>query len=263
MGKPARRGARLVAPVSVLIGIVLIAAVASGATGSVSYRGCISSDSDVAGCSQIAGASAGGTGTGLDFLQSVAVSADGRSVYTASRFGGALARFDRNPSTGAVAYAGCISSDSDVAGCTQIPGASAGATDTGLESLESVAVSANGRSVYAASDGGGALARFDRERPSNVIGFGKAKRNRKRGTARLPVKVPGAGRLVLTGKGLKRVVRTPEGPRTVPMLVAAKRRAAKRLRKRGRIVVQARIIFSPVGNDPRTVVRKLKLIRRR
>ncbi len=231
-------------------------------SGAVTYQGCITSDSNVTGCTKIPGASADGTDTPLAGLRGLALSADGESVYASTSSSDALNLFNRNLNTGAVSFAGCTSSNSNVAGCTKIAGASANGTNTGLDTLTSIAISADGRNVYGAAQTGDALARFDRERPSNLLRFGKTKRNRKRGTATLRVKVPGRGELVLGGNGVKPVVRTLDQAATVPILVAAKGRTAKRLRKRGRVVVRAKLTFTPVGNDPRTVTRKLKLIRR-
>lgn len=45
------------------------------------------------------------------------------------------------------------------------------------------------------------------DRASSLFCFGKVKKNKRRGTARLPVKLPGPGKLELRGKGLKTVSR--------------------------------------------------------
>ncbi|KKK58807.1 hypothetical protein LCGC14_3040720, partial [marine sediment metagenome] len=45
-------------------------------------------------------AASAGTNSGLDSLQSIALSADGASLYAASPGDDAVARFSRNPATG-------------------------------------------------------------------------------------------------------------------------------------------------------------------
>jgi hypothetical protein len=100
----------------------------------------------------------------LKDLQGVAVSADGQSIYTVSGASAAIARLDRDPTSGAMTYVGCITSNSSVTGCTPIPGAVVGGMNTNLNGLLAVAVSADGKSVY--TGGGQAIAHFDREASS-------------------------------------------------------------------------------------------------
>ncbi len=242
-------------------------------TGALTYQGCISSNSDVSGCTLIPGATAGAADTGLYGLDSVAVSADGKSVYTAAYNGDAIARFDRDPTTGALAYQGCISSNSDVGGCTSIPGAMSGGGENGLYGLAAVAVSPDGKSVYTAANAGDAIARLDREvppaepqppaEPSNDFSFGKLKRNKNKGTAKLTVEVPGPGELVLAGKNLKRDTEEATAAGDVKLLVKAKGKAAKTLRDRGAKKVTPKVTYTPTGGAPNTEQKKLKLIRRR
>ena len=77
--------------------------------------GCIADAGDAAGC--------GTTQQGLSGAGSVAVSPDGRSVYVASAFDHAIARFDRVPGPlpapdyGALTPADCIADVGDAAGC--------------------------------------------------------------------------------------------------------------------------------------------------
>ncbi|HSI79300.1 MAG TPA: hypothetical protein VK919_01490, partial [Solirubrobacterales bacterium] len=235
-------------------------------TGELAYEGCISSDSEVGGCAPIPGATAFGVGTGLDGLFSVAVSADGERVYAASFDGDAVARFDRDVLTGALTYEDCSSSNADVGACTPIPGATSGGTNTGLDALRAVAVSAGGESIYAASFDGDAVARFDRdpaEPAPNQFSFVKLTRNRRRGTARLTVRVPASGRLILAGPGVRRASRATTGPGPVALPVVARGRAAKQLRRRGTVRVSARVTYTPDGGAPRTKAKRIKLVRRR
>jgi hypothetical protein len=109
--------------------------------------------------------------------------------------------------------------------------------------------------------------------PANQFSFGKVKHNQKNGTVMLPVNVPGPGTLTLTGKGLKhrrparaaapRSARTVKAAGRVKLLVRAKGKAAKRLRRHGKVKVTAKVTFTPTGGSARTKTKKLKLIRRR
>jgi DNA-binding beta-propeller fold protein YncE len=141
------------------------------ATGALTPRGCISDVGDAAGC--------GTTQQGLDFATDVVVSPDGASVYSHSFGDDAIVRFDRNPATGALGGQGCISDVGDLAGC--------GTTQQGLDAGTGVAVSPDGASIYAASAGDSAIARFDREPDTSISLAVTAKRKQK--VKKLEVKV--------------------------------------------------------------------------
>jgi DNA-binding beta-propeller fold protein YncE len=87
----------------------------------------------------------------------VAVSPDSKSVYTASGDSNAVARLNRNTTTGAITQpggsAGCVSENALPGPCTD---------GHGLVKPLSVEVSADGRSVYAASLRSDAVARLNR-----------------------------------------------------------------------------------------------------
>jgi len=94
----------------------------------------------------ISGAPIPGCGAGLALLAPdvVVVSPDGRNVYVGSFFGNAVASFARNPQTGMLSQlagtAACIAEAT--AGC---------ATGIALKSVEGLAISGDGDSVYAAT----------------------------------------------------------------------------------------------------------------
>lgn len=98
----------------------------------------------LAGC--ISGLPLPGCATGLALVAPdvVVVSADGNNVYVGSFFGNSVAAFTRNPATGALTQlagtAACIAEAT--AGCT---------TGIALKSVEGLAISADGASVYAAT----------------------------------------------------------------------------------------------------------------
>ncbi|MQA74993.1 MAG: tandem-95 repeat protein [Solirubrobacterales bacterium] len=98
--------------------------------------------------------------------------------------------------------------------------------------------------------------------PSNQFGFGKIKRDRQRGTAKLTVEVPGPGALRLDRTKKVRAQRkgvTAAG--SVKLVVKRRTKARKRLRRRGKIRVRPRVIYTPLGGEARTrrVPVKLKL----
>lgn len=121
-------------------------------TGALTYRGCISGETEsAAACTQVPGAASGGTGSGLAGPDDLGLSPDGRSLYVAADTDDAVAHLRRNRKTGALSFAGCVSGDDAVTACTPIPTATPAATDSGLSNLDGVEVSSDGTSVYAVS----------------------------------------------------------------------------------------------------------------
>jgi DNA-binding beta-propeller fold protein YncE len=134
-------------------GIVTVLDRASG--GQITYAGCVSNDGS-------AGACADAPGSPLSGARALALSPDGGSLYVAGAGANTLAVFDR-ASGGQIAYAGCVSEDGSGGLC--------GTTSAGsLNGLNSLAVSPDGRSVYASSDVRAALTAFSRA-PGGQITF--------------------------------------------------------------------------------------------
>jgi DNA-binding beta-propeller fold protein YncE len=125
--------------------------------------GAISQPAGTAGCVSETGSGPCADGHGLDDAISVAVSPDGKNVYVASVYSNAVARLDRNPTTGA------ISQPAGTAGCVSETGSGPCADGHGLEDAVSVAVSADGKSVYVASAYDGAVVRLNRNTTSGAI----------------------------------------------------------------------------------------------
>jgi hypothetical protein len=98
--------------------------------------------------------------------------------------------------------------------------------------------------------------------PSNDITIGKPKRNRKKGTAKLPVTLPGPGLLLLSGDGLKQVSIEAGAAGEVIVKVKAKGRAKDKLRKKGKAKVSPSLTFTPTGGEPNVEGTKFKLIDR-
>lgn len=92
----------------------------------------------------------------------VAVSPDGRNVYVGAFFGSAVLAFSRDPSSGALTQlagaAGCIAAAT--AGC---------ATGVGVSSIEGLAVSPDGSSVYAAAAASNALTELARDPSTGAL----------------------------------------------------------------------------------------------
>jgi DNA-binding beta-propeller fold protein YncE len=102
------------------------------------------------------------TATALIGPDVVAVSPDGRNVYVGAFFGSAVLAFSRDPSSGALTQlagtAGCIAAAT--AGC---------ATGVGVSSIEGLAVSPDGSSVYAAAAASNALTELARDPSTGAL----------------------------------------------------------------------------------------------
>jgi DNA-binding beta-propeller fold protein YncE len=103
--------------------------------------------------------------------RAIAVSPDGKNVYVAASKSDAIAIFERN------ARSGRLTQPRGAAGCVAAEGASGCAAATGLDGPNSVAVSPDGRSVYATSRTSNSLAVFSRDPKTGALtqlsaGFG-------------------------------------------------------------------------------------------
>ena len=121
-----------------LAGLVLLLATAAA----LAVTGDLTQPAGTAGCVSETGTGPCADGHGLRYPDSVAVSADGKSVYAASDLSRAVVRFNRNTTTGA------ITQPAGTAGCISETGAGPCADGHGLNQPLSVAVSADGKSVY-------------------------------------------------------------------------------------------------------------------
>jgi DNA-binding beta-propeller fold protein YncE len=126
--------------------------------------GAITQPAGAAGCISEDGSGPCADGHGLFFPIGVTVSPDGKSVYVASHFSNAVARFERNATTGA------ITQPPGTAGCVSEEGTDSCANGHGLDGASTVAVAPDGKSVYAASSVSDAVVRFNRSTPTGFIG---------------------------------------------------------------------------------------------
>ena len=96
-------------------------------------------------------------------------------------------------------------------------------------------------------------------KPANDFSFGKTELNAKKGTATLPVDVPGAGKLELEGKDVKPVTANASRASTVELGVKAKGDLAKKLKKKGKATAKVEVTFTPTGGDANTQDASVKL----
>ena len=109
--------------------------------------------------------------------------------------------------------------------------------------------------------------------PNHFI-LGKLRRNKVKGTARLPVTVPGPGTLTLSGKGIvprrparraRAVSRATEVSTagTVNLLIKARGRVKTILNKKGKVKVKIRVTFTPAGGVAAGQARSITLRKKR
>jgi DNA-binding beta-propeller fold protein YncE len=122
-------------------------------SGALANSSCIS-DVNTAACGTA-------TAEGLNQPIDVAVSPDGASVYAVSGQDDAVVRFDRAPG-GTLSNSSCIEDPEQDESCDDVGPAGEA---QGLQGASGVAVSPDGRSVYAAGTSDDAIVRFDREVP--------------------------------------------------------------------------------------------------
>jgi hypothetical protein len=104
--------------------------------------------------------------------------------------------------------------------------------------------------------------------PSNSFTIGTIRKNRRRGTARISVTVPGPGSLALSGKGVRAqrasggaplAAKAVSGAGTVKLLVRARGPKRLLLDRSGRVKVKLLITYTPTGGTPASEKRNLKL----
>ena len=94
----------------------------------------------------------------------------------------------------------------------------------------------------------------------NDFKFGKVKKNKRKGTAKLTVKVPNPGDLALAkSKKLKPDDEVADAEGRERLKVRPKGKVKKRLAERGAAKVKARVTYTPVGGDPKTKSKRVAL----
>jgi DNA-binding beta-propeller fold protein YncE len=125
--------------------------------------GTLTQPSGSSGCLAATASSGCATGLALESLEGMAISQDGMNLYLGAAVSEAIVTLARNPSTGALTQAtdgsGCIAS-TPLAGCT---------TGAELDGADAVAVSPDGRSVYAAALFSKSVTSFTRASSSGLL----------------------------------------------------------------------------------------------
>jgi hypothetical protein len=99
--------------------------------------------------------------------------------------------------------------------------------------------------------------------PSNEFRFGKVKRNKKRGTAKLTVIVPGPGQLELAkNRKVKPKGKRADSAGRTKLPIKPKRKAKKRLKRKGKAKVRAKVTYTPDGGVANTKSKRVKLKKR-
>lgn len=124
------------------------------ATGKLRQVNCVSANA-TSGVDGTKGACA--DGTALSGAAAVAVSPDGKHVYSAAYWSGGIAIFARNAQTGGLRQIGCVRSVRTCTGARALSGAA------------SVAVSPDGRNVYLASAEADAVVSFSRDAETGLL----------------------------------------------------------------------------------------------
>jgi hypothetical protein len=125
------------------------------ASGALTVIGCITATTEACASENV-------TTSALEMKapQALAISADGASVYVVT-FEGVLVEFERNTETGLLIEASCIGHE--------VTSACAAKGAKGLHEPYGVAISPNGKNVYVASNGDGAVAEFSRNTTTGAL----------------------------------------------------------------------------------------------
>jgi hypothetical protein len=95
--------------------------------------------------------------------------------------------------------------------------------------------------------------------PSNQFTFGKLKRNLAKGTATLPVSVPGAGSLSLRGKSIRKVAKQAKGAGKVSLGLKPNAGGKRALGDTGKLRVRVKVTFTPTGGTALTKAKSVLL----
>jgi hypothetical protein len=98
---------------------------------------------------------------------------------------------------------------------------------------------------------------------ANDFSFGKVKKNKRRGTAKLTVNIPGGGELELAKtKKVKADDESAEDAGKEKLSIKPRGKAKKKLNTKGKAKVKAEVTFTLGGGSPNTEDKKIKLVKR-
>ncbi|MFN8151104.1 MAG: Ig-like domain-containing protein [Solirubrobacterales bacterium] len=128
-------------------------------------------------CSALPTTAGGGSNTGFDLPSGIAISpGTGASVYVTGSNDDAIARFNRNPSTGALTWDSCrtgetASGSTGSGACSDLPVITANGVNSGIDNPYGPVVSSDGDSLYFGSHSDHAVAWFDRGPAGGLSNF--------------------------------------------------------------------------------------------
>jgi hypothetical protein len=142
---------------------------------------------------------------------------------------------------------------------------------------DTITAAYSGDAIYAASSGTASLtvlappsssaplASFapPSAKPSNSFALSRPKLNKRRGTATLTATVPGPGKLLLEGKGIKKLGKYVRRAGKVTLTVKTDPRTKRTLERTGKATVTAKVTYTPTGGDPKTTSTRFTLRRDR
>jgi hypothetical protein len=97
----------------------------------------------------------------------------------------------------------------------------------------------------------------------NRIRFAGLVKNRRNGSAVLFVRVPGPGRVILKGRGVRRLARGAPRAKVVRLPVKPKVRLRHFVKRHGKGRIRVEVTFRPVGGEPRSIEKVIVLRRKR
>jgi hypothetical protein len=98
---------------------------------------------------------------------------------------------------------------------------------------------------------------------SNDFSFGKVRKNKKKGTAKLTLEVPGPGELELAKtKKVRGDDDSADEAGKEKLSIKPKGKAKKRLNHSGKTKVKAEVTFAPDGSEPNLKRKRIKLLKR-
>jgi hypothetical protein len=159
--------------------------------------------------------------------------------------------------------------------CTRATRCGRGRSDVGAGGLvrpggfvlpSAVAVDPTG-AIYVADAGAHRIQCFGGPRSTpcvrNLFGFGELRRNIRRGSASLAVKIPGPGNLRARGPRIEAVRKRPETAGTVRLPIRPLCGARRALNRKGEVRVRIHVTYRPRGGGPNTRTSQVELRKRR
>jgi hypothetical protein len=99
--------------------------------------------------------------------------------------------------------------------------------------------------------------------PSNDFSFGKVKKNKRKGTAKLTLEVPGPGELELAKtRKVRGDDESADEAGKEKLSIKPKGKAKKTLNNKRKAKVKANVTYTPAGGSPNTEDKKIKLVKR-